>query len=72
MAIRVARGYRTISRAAAAVLSGIPPIELLAQMYDEVYRRTRAQKKRGVVMTDRMHGEMRHQARWLLLNGSVS
>jgi len=38
MATRVVRAYRTVSHAAATVLAGWPPLELLASMYAEVYR----------------------------------
>lgn len=46
MAIRVARCYRTVSHRAATTLSGTPPIELLATMYQRVYRRVRALRER--------------------------
>jgi len=38
MAVRVVRAYRTVSHAAATVLAGWPPLELLASMYAEIYR----------------------------------
>lgn len=41
MAIRVARCYRTVSYRAATTLSGTPPIELLAKMYQQVYRKVK-------------------------------
>lgn len=41
MVIRVARCYRTVLHRAATTLSGTPPIELLARMYQRVYRRVR-------------------------------
>jgi hypothetical protein len=42
VAIRIVRGFRTISAAAAAVLAGFPPpFELLALRYREIYLRTR-------------------------------
>jgi len=39
--IRVVRGYRTVSHAAATVLAGMPPFELAAQIYQSMYRRVR-------------------------------
>lgn len=66
MAIRVARGYCMISHAAATVLSGMSPIELLAQMYGKVYRHTRALKERGKIITDRTRrGTMPDGCCWL-------
>ncbi|XP_029671419.1 uncharacterized protein LOC115240421 [Formica exsecta] len=41
VAIRVVRGYRTVSHTAATLLAGTPPVELYADMYAHVYRRTR-------------------------------
>jgi len=41
MATRVVRVYRTVSHAAATVLAGWPPLEFLADMCAEVYRRER-------------------------------
>jgi len=41
MAARVVRAYRTVSHAAVTVLAGWPPLEFLAAMYAERYRRER-------------------------------
>lgn len=53
MANRICRGYRTVSWVAAGVIAGIPPMELLAQMYAEVYWRTSELKRKSVPVTDR-------------------
>lgn len=62
VAIGVSRAYRTVAYEAALILSGIPPFELLAQMYAEVYRRTRALSDGGSIITDRIRITLRHQA----------
>jgi len=51
VAIRVVRGYRTISHAAATVLAGMPPLDLAAQMYE--YMKVRELRNRGVVVTSK-------------------
>ncbi|XP_072764645.1 uncharacterized protein [Anoplolepis gracilipes] len=38
LALRAAWAYRTVAHTAAVALAGIPPAELLAQMYTDVYR----------------------------------
>lgn len=48
VAIRVVREYRTVSHTAAAIMAGLPPIELLACMYAEVYTQTRGLRGRGI------------------------
>ncbi|XP_029674175.1 uncharacterized protein LOC115242208 [Formica exsecta] len=62
IAIRVIRGYRTVSHAAASVLAGLPPIELYAQMYAEVYGRTKELGGLGVVLIPRVRAAVRLQA----------
>jgi hypothetical protein len=48
VAIRVVRGFRTISTAAAAaVLAGFPPFELQDLRYREIYLRTRGRPEEG-------------------------
>jgi hypothetical protein len=49
VAIRVVRGFRTISAAAAAVLARFlpPPFELQALRYREIYLRTRGRPEGG-------------------------
>ncbi|XP_011879451.1 PREDICTED: uncharacterized protein LOC105568405, partial [Vollenhovia emeryi] len=53
MAIRAIRGYRTVSRAAATLLAGMPPIELLAGSYAMAYERVATLKAEVVQVTDR-------------------
>ncbi|XP_029666672.1 uncharacterized protein LOC115237639 [Formica exsecta] len=67
IAIRVIRGYRTVSHAAASVLAELPPIELYAQMYAEVYRRTKELDGLGVVLIPRVRAAVRLQARRRML-----
>ncbi|XP_049885128.1 uncharacterized protein LOC126380050 [Pectinophora gossypiella] len=47
MAVRVARGYRTISHEAACVLAGTPPWDLDAEVLAEVYERCAVAKAQG-------------------------
>ncbi|XP_049871151.1 uncharacterized protein LOC126370360 [Pectinophora gossypiella] len=47
MAVRVARGYRTISHEAACVLAGTPPWDLDAEVLAEVYVRCAEAKAQG-------------------------
>ncbi|XP_029668651.1 uncharacterized protein LOC115238745 [Formica exsecta] len=55
VAIRVVRGYRTVSHTAATLLVGTPPVELYADMYAHVYRRTRELGGLGVALTPRVN-----------------
>jgi len=48
--LRAARAYRTVSYAAAAILAGVPPLELLAQGQALVYWRIRELRERGIPM----------------------
>lgn len=41
IAIRVVRGYRTISFASATLMAGLPPLELKAEMFAETFHRSR-------------------------------
>ncbi|XP_029673758.1 uncharacterized protein LOC115241926, partial [Formica exsecta] len=63
VAIRVVRGYRTVSHTAATLLAGTPPVELYADMYAHVYRRTREARRLGVSLTPRVKAAVRLQAR---------
>ncbi|XP_011866693.1 PREDICTED: uncharacterized protein LOC105561376 [Vollenhovia emeryi] len=55
MAIRAVRGYRTISHAAATLLAGMPPIQLLAKARASVYERVvRLKDGGGVPVTARV------------------
>ncbi|CAG9557742.1 unnamed protein product [Danaus chrysippus] len=47
MAVRVVRGYRTVSHEAACVLAGTPPWELDAQVLSEVYHQRARVRSRG-------------------------
>lgn len=51
MAIRVTRGYRTISGEAAGLLAGIPPLDLLAEERATVYSRRLVLRRRGRELT---------------------
>lgn len=66
-AIRAARGYRTISHAAATVLSGMPPFDLAAQMYKQMYKRVREVRETGTPITGRVRRIIKDQARRSLL-----
>ncbi|KMQ88455.1 reverse transcriptase [Lasius niger] len=54
VANRICRGYRTVSWTAMGVLSGVPPVELLARMYTEVYNCGKELERAGVQLTE--HG----------------
>ncbi|KMQ90523.1 reverse transcriptase [Lasius niger] len=69
MAIRVARAYRTVSHTAATILAGMPPMELYAQMYAEIYRRTRELRELGMVLTKETKAALRLQARRRMMEG---
>jgi len=63
MAIRAARGYRTISHAAATVLTGMPPLDLAARMYSNMYRRVRGIRDNGAEIIGRIRRVIKDQAR---------
>jgi len=63
VAQRVIRGYRTTSHAAATALAGIPPLELLAAMYANVYRRIRELREAYPNLPPRAEKEVRLQER---------
>lgn len=67
IAIKVVRGYRTVSHAAASVLAGLPPMELTAQMYAETHQQVRGFQRRNIVITARIRGIAKVQARQRLL-----
>ncbi|KOC70156.1 hypothetical protein WH47_08633 [Habropoda laboriosa] len=50
MAIRVVRGYRTISREAALTLAGLVPFEYLVEGNAQVYGRVRELRRGGAVL----------------------
>jgi len=67
VAIRAARGHRTVSHAAATVLAGMPPLELVARMYRDMYRRVRGLRDNGVQITIRIRRMIKDQARQSLI-----
>lgn len=67
VAIGMSRAYRTVAYEATLILSGISPFKLLAQMYAEVYRRTRALRDGGSIITNRIKITLRYQARRALV-----
>ncbi|XP_071574715.1 uncharacterized protein [Temnothorax nylanderi] len=67
VATRIARGYRTISHAAASTLAGLPPMELLAEKYAYVFWRTRELQRMGVPMTGGVRAAVRREAATTLL-----
>lgn len=51
IAIRASRAYRTVSEAAAEILSGLPPLELFTKYYAEMYRRMQELRGAGTATT---------------------
>jgi len=64
---RIVRGYRTTSFVAATVLTGIPPLELLAEMYANIYRCKRELQEANPNAPPRAERELRLQERRLML-----
>jgi len=64
---RVSRTYRTVSHAANTVLAGFPPMELLASMHAEVYRRVREIREGEFEVTERARAVVKLQARRSLM-----
>ncbi|XP_011860716.1 PREDICTED: uncharacterized protein LOC105557920 [Vollenhovia emeryi] len=54
MAIRAIRGYRTVSHAAATLLAGMPPVEIMAAAYTRMYDRAADLKAGGAKITPRV------------------
>ncbi|XP_011859069.1 PREDICTED: uncharacterized protein LOC105556585 [Vollenhovia emeryi] len=63
MAVRVVRAYRTVSHAAATLLAGMPPVDLLAGAYSRSYERIADLKKRGLPVTGRTRRLINSQER---------
>ncbi|KMQ85535.1 reverse transcriptase, partial [Lasius niger] len=63
VAIRVVRGYRTVSHAAASALAGLPPMELQACTLKRVYERIKELRGMNFSVTERVRGVVRTQAR---------
>lgn len=59
VAIRAARAYRTISRVAAAVLANLPPLELVAREYAQMYKDIHIIRERGVQVTTTIRARLR-------------
>ncbi|XP_029171256.1 uncharacterized protein LOC114940687 [Nylanderia fulva] len=67
VANRICRGYRTVSWVAVGVLSGVPPVEMLARMYTDVYTRTREYQRAGIIVTDGVRRAVRVHSRRALI-----
>lgn len=67
IAQRAVRGYKTISHAAATVLSGLPPIDLVGKMHAMVYRRIKELREENEPITDKLKSTLREQAQQLLI-----
>lgn len=63
LALRVIRGYRTISGGVAALLAGLPPLLLVAEELAQVYHLRRDLRRRGMDPPDEAVEAMRRQAR---------
>jgi len=63
VAMRAARGYRTVSHAAATVLAGMPPFDLAARMYSTMYKRVRGVRDTGAVIIGRIRRIIKDRAR---------
>jgi len=57
------RMQRTVSHTAATVLSGMPPLDLAAQMYRSMYVRVRELQNRVVLITGKIRAMAKDQAR---------
>lgn len=67
MAIKVARGYRTVSGMTAGILAGLPPLELQAKVYADMYAQKLLLQYRGVALTLRVRKILKLQVRRSLL-----
>jgi len=68
VAQRIVRSYRTTSHAAATALAGIPPLELLADMHANVYRRIKELREVNPDAPPRAERMVRLHERRLLLD----
>lgn len=59
VAVRITRAYRTVSRPAIAVLANLPPLELVAREYAQMYEEIRIIKGRGIHATANMRARLR-------------
>ncbi|XP_029154836.1 uncharacterized protein LOC114927929 [Nylanderia fulva] len=67
VANRICRDYRTVSWVAVGVLSGEPPVEMLARMYADVYTRTREYQRADIIVTDGIRRAVRVHSRRALI-----
>lgn len=67
VAIRAARAYRTVSRVAAAILANLPPLELVAREYAQMYADVRIIRERGVQVTKTIRARLRVKHRQVTL-----
>lgn len=74
MDVRAARAYRTIFHESAAVLAGQPPMELLADAYQSMYRWARRLREQGTVVIDARAKlqAMRHTRRLMIVRWSAA
>lgn len=63
IAIRVIRAYRTVSYRAATLLAGIPPFELTANMYENMYKWTEDRKRKKLSYKGKEMIEIRKKER---------
>ncbi|XP_011858815.1 PREDICTED: uncharacterized protein LOC105556341 [Vollenhovia emeryi] len=63
MAIRATRAYRTVSHAAATLLAGIPPVDVLAGSYKWAYEKIADLKAQGVPIAARIRRAINAQAK---------
>ncbi|XP_025263671.1 uncharacterized protein LOC112637678 [Camponotus floridanus] len=64
IALRAARAYRT---ATVTVLALVPPLELMGQTHSELYRRVKALREEGILLTAGVRTVLRWQARHFLV-----
>jgi len=63
VAMRVARAYKTVSRQAVAVLANLPPLELVAREYAQMYEDTQIIRRRGVQVTAKIKARLKTRHR---------
>ncbi|XP_071652993.1 uncharacterized protein [Temnothorax longispinosus] len=66
VAIKVSRAYCTTLHAAATALSGLPPVELLAELQAKVFWRTRELQRQRVAITGRIRLAIREEVKTAL------
>lgn len=63
MTLRIARAYRTVSRGAAQILAGSPPLFLIAKEHERTFVMIRRRQQRGIGTTDAIRSRIRIQSR---------